>query len=236
MIIRPVSGPFRILQNPVSSGLTISGTAGIKLSASKGDYVMAKTDPIRDRKDMRRLVKYFEDKKELRNCALVVVGYATALRITDELNLTWEDVYDFGKQCFKIHIDVTEQKTKKQRQIRINRAVEDILTRLMKAIRKQKGVLSPKDYIFSNGRQNGKHISRVQAWRILKKAVKELKIEGNIACHSLRKSFGYYAWKFLNVSSNLLMSIFNHSTFEVTKNYLGIDQDEKDEVYLRVIA
>ena len=66
--------------------------------------------------------------------------------------------------------------------------------------------------------------------------VKELKIEGNIACHSLRKSFGYYAWKFLNVSSNLLMSIFNHSTFEVTKNYLGIDQDEKDEVYLRVIA
>ena len=29
----------------------------------------------------------------------------------------------------------------------------------------------------------------------------------------------------------LLMNIYNHSSYEITKHYLGIDQSEKDDVY-----
>ncbi len=29
------------------------------------------------------------------------------------------------------------------------------------------------------------------------------------------------------------MSIYNHSSYEITKHYLCIDQEEKDEVYLK---
>jgi hypothetical protein len=30
------------------------------------------------------------------------------------------------------------------------------------------------------------------------------------------------------------MNVFNHSSFHITKRYLGIEQDEKDLVYLNI--
>ena len=53
------------------------------------------------------------------------------------------------------------------------------------------------------------------------------------SCHSLRKTFGYYAWQ-EGVQPALLMNVFNHSSFHITKRYLGIEQDEKDLVYLNI--
>ena len=192
---------------------------------------MCTTEPIRDKKQMKKLVKYFEDNGQTRNCAMVTLGFATGLRITDELNLTWGDVYDFGNKCFRTHFEINEHKTGKPKQVKINRSVKDVLKKLLKEITQRKGSVSADDYIFSNGRARENHISRVQAWRIIKKAVKALAIRGNIACHSLRKTFGYYAWKYLKKSAALIMDVYNHSSFEVTKRYLGITQDDLDELY-----
>ena len=32
----------------------------------------------------------------------------------------------------------------------------------------------------------------------------------------------------------LLMDIYNHSSYRVTKKYLGIEQDERDDIFLTI--
>lgn len=91
------------------------------------------------------------------------------------------------------------------------------------------------EYVFASNRRDGRAISRIQAWRIIHKAVEALHITGTIAPHSLRKTFGYHAAVEESMSPVLLMEIYNHSSFEVTKRYLGLRQEELDGAYLSVI-
>ena len=49
----------------------------------------------------------------------------------------------------------------------------------------------------------------------------------------MRKTFGYHGYKQFN-DPVVLQMIFNHTSQEVTKRYIGITQDEIDYVYLHI--
>ena len=145
------------------------------------------TEPIRSKEDLRRLAAYYYNRGELRNYTLVILGSNTALRISDLLSLRWDDVYDFESRSFRIHVTVSEKKTKKKKTFRLNKSALKALKIFIK--------YRTSPFIFSNGRKNDQPINRVTAWRIITKAVALLHIPGKIACHSLRKTWGYQAWK-----------------------------------------
>jgi len=190
---------------------------------------MGTTQPIKSIKELDALKDYYLTKKpNLRNYALICTGVNTALRIGDILNLTWGDVYDFSRKNFRSHIVIRERKTGKMNAIAPNRNILHALKLYMDSL----SSVLPSHFIFA-GRNVNVPISRIQAFRIIKQACHELHLPDNISCHSLRKTFGYHAW-ISGINPAVLMFIYNHSSFQITKRYLGIDQEDKDRVFLNM--
>lgn len=190
---------------------------------------MSTTQPIKELDQIASLKNFYHYKKpNLRNYALICLGMNSALRISDLLKLKWKDVYDFKKKCFRCHITIIENKTNKQTQIAINQSAVRALYEYLNSISNplQEAPLFP-------GRNANMSLSRSQAFRIIKEAGEKLDFENRISCHSLRKTFGYHAWK-SGTPPALLMSIYNHSSYQITKRYLGIDQEDKDSIFLQM--
>lgn len=191
---------------------------------------MSTTLPIKDRECLDMMKNYYREVKENpRNYLLVVIGINTALRISDILDLKWKDVYSVTQCKYKSHITLQEKKTGKSNTLVLNQAVIDALDYYTAGKN-----LSENEYLFQSQKGHNTHISRQQAFRIVKESAQYAGLEEHVSCHSLRKTFGYYAWK-QGISPALLMKIYNHSSFRVTQRYLGIDQEEKDDVYLNII-
>ena len=187
---------------------------------------MAAAEPIRDKNKLRQLAGHFLRRSQFRNHALIVLCVHTALRISDLLRLRWDDVYDERSGAFRSHIDITEKKTGKRKTIALNRQAVAALRLLYPS---RRGA-----YIFANNRKDAAPISRVQAWRIVKAAAEAVGLAGErVSPRSLRKSMGYHAWK-AGVSPVVLMDIYNHSSYEITRRYLGVAQDDRDKVYLNL--
>lgn len=191
------------------------------------------TQPIRDIAELKKIKRYYREvKPNKRNSLLVVCGLNTALRISDILKLRWKDVYNENLLSFKSHIDVKEQKTGKKTTVFINKNLKEAFASFLKDIIAKKGKLCDvmEQFIFLGQKSTDKPISRIQAFRIISEAAKKCLLSHKVSCHSLRKTFGYHAWK-KGVSPALLTSIYNHSSYKITTRYLGIEQDDRDEVF-----
>ena len=191
------------------------------------------TQPIRDIAELKEIKRYYREvKPNKRNSLLVVCGLNTALRISDILKLRWKDVYNENLLSFKSHIDVKEQKTGKKTTVFINKNLKEAFASFLKDIIAKKGKLCEvmEQFIFLGQKSTDKPISRIQAFRIISEAAKKCLLSHKVSCHSLRKTFGYHAWK-KGVSPALLTSIYNHSSYKITTRYLGIEQDDRDEVF-----
>ena len=184
---------------------------------------MSATEPIRDERKAQELLTHFLDKGEPRNHVLAVLGVYTALRISDILRIVWDDIYDFETGKPREHLTVTEKKTGKTKKMALH---EDVKA----AINKYKHSAARGKPLIINER-TGRAISRIQAYRIIRAAAEEINIPERVSCHSLRKTFGYHAWK-NGASQAVITEIYNHSSYATTRRYLGITQDDINDVYL----
>ena len=186
--------------------------------------------PIKAVSDLVNFKDYYRKiKPNARNELLIVLGLNTALRISDILSLTWNDVYSFENNAYRNHIIITEQKTGKMSQIYLNSNVTNNLKKYKEYLNSKNKTIETDTYLFNHSNKN-ETITRIQAFRIIKEAADYNHISGVISCHSLRKTFGYHAWK-QGVAPALLVTVFNHSSFDITKRYLGIEQDDKDKIF-----
>lgn len=194
---------------------------------------MSTTYPIKNSTELSTFKSYYlSEKNSYRNYALIVMGLNTALRISDVLRLQWGDIFDPQKEEISTHLEIIEQKTGKNSLIALNAAIRKTFSVYYDYVFAQQPY-QPELYLFQSQKGDNQPISRSQAFRIIKEAAIASHLSPHISCHSLRKTFGYHAWR-QGIPPALLMDIYNHSSYQITKRYLCIEQDERDEVFLKV--
>ena len=85
--------------------------------------------------------------------------------------------------------------------------------------------------------QKNSVISTQQLNRLLKIVFASLLPTHCISTHSLRKTFGRRVYENNGETEKALMylsDLFNHSTIKETRKYLGIRQEELDDIYLNL--
>lgn len=186
---------------------------------------MNMVQPLRDKKDIDNIKRYLKE-NNLRDYLMFMVGISSALRISDILKLKVSDVWD-GKKV-KSHVDLREKKTDKGK-------IFAVSPNLNKAIREYLNsyTYDMDDHLFRSRKGENTPITRQQAALILNNAADAVGIKYAVSTHSMRKTWGYWAYK-SGVSLALIMEALNHSSIANTKKYLGITQDDLDDVYVNL--
>lgn len=180
-------------------------------------------EPLKDKKKIDALLTYLKGKNE-RDWLLAKFQLNTGLRISDVVKVKVEDLLTQNMN-FKDYFVLHEQKTGKEKKIKLN----DSLKKALKAHIKQYK-LGYDNYLFKSRKGFNEPITVTQAYRILKDAAVNLNIE-NFGTHSLRKTWGYWTYKTSRYNIGLIMDTFNHSSQKITLRYIGIDQESKDQLY-----
>jgi integrase len=178
-------------------------------------------EPVRNKIKIKQLYNYLNGKCP-KYGVLYKFGLNTGLRISDILPIKVRDIFG-DKGEFLEYFVLNERKTMKGKKIKLNDTLRKVLAAYVENER-----LLPHNYLFSNNR--GGCISRVQAYRVLKESAGIIGIQ-NFGTHSLRKTWGYWTYKISKYNIGLIMDVFNHSSVSITLRYIGISQDQKDELY-----
>ena len=178
--------------------------------------------PIRDLKQIETIKKLLKQ-KSLRDFCLFTLGINSGLRISDLLSLKVSDVLEHGK--IKDRIRLREKKTNKFKDFPISSNTKSALKEYLKTRE-----TAPHEPLFES-RKNKGFLLRQQAYRIINEVAKSVGIKEKIGTHTLRKTFGYHAYN-NGYDITLIQKLFNHSSPSVTLRYIGITQDEMDDVYL----
>ncbi len=176
---------------------------------------MNTVEPIRDWNLILDFADFLKEKSE-RDYVLFMFGIYSGLRISDILPLKVRDVRDAD------FIYAIEKKTHKFKRLKINDELKPII---------KKYILGKRDYEYLFKRDKGKPvpITRQRVWQILNSLADDFEYKEKIGCHTLRKTFGYWLYQETHDAATL-QDIFNHSSIEYTKRYIGVDQDNQDKM------
>ena len=194
---------------------------------------MKEVDCIKDIKKINKMIKSLKI-QNLRNSLLFILGINTGLRISDILTIKFKDVLD-NDYNIKESFFIIEQKSrpKKGRTVFINDMLKYSILEYYEYLINN-NLFNFEDYIFKSRKGKNKSISRIQAWQILNDSAELVGIKGNIGTHTLRKTFGYWAYKKNNVDIFTLMKILNHSNISTTLRYIGIDKEEIRTIFKKL--
>ena len=190
---------------------------------------MGVVEPIRDIKKIDAMKKFLLG-QNIRDFTLFTLGINSGLRISDLLSLKLKDVYKDDKLVHEIQL--YEKKTGKYKPFPMGKKTKKAVLDYIQSVEDFK----PDDPLFFSRKKEYGHrkpITRQHAHYILSEAAEYVGIVDKVGTHTLRKSFGYHAYK-KGVDLSLLQDIFNHESAQITLRYIGITKEDRDNVYISI--
>ena len=190
-----------------------------------GEKSVEYVEPIKEVEKINAIKRNLK-KQSARDYLLFVLGINTGIRVNQLLSLKVKDIYTGNE--FKEFLNVRDDdKPSREKAVYLNSNVRNA-ARLYLESRDFTG----EQYLFQS-KKNPQPITRQQAYRIINQAAKEVGIPGKIGTHTLRKTFGYHAYR-KGIAISILMDIYNHHSPAETLHYIGIDKNEKLRVKVDV--
>ena len=196
------------------------------------------TQPIRSQSDRDALISYFLN-RSLRDYALFIFGIYTGRRITDLVSLNVYDVAYIDMKsrfCIVERLKIQEKKTGKFIDLIVHpyarRALKKYLKKRLKTAPSMGAILNEPLFMSQKARRSDGQfrITRRHALRVLTKAANACGLNYKIGTHSLRKTFGYMLYN-NGTDIELIQRLLNHSSPAITLSYIGITQDDMDDLF-----
>ena len=169
----------------------------------------------------------FKPKKfnDVRNKAMLEVLYATGLRVSELVNLTFDQL-DLENKFIRVI-----GKGGKERIVLLNKKSVDALKEWIK-LRDKKfaGKISAEYDKFVFLSKLGKPISRIDFWEQLKNYVRSVGIQKNVSPHTLRHSFATHMLKY-GADLRIVQELLGHSDISTTQIYTQVDRQYLKELH-----
>lgn len=169
-----------------------------------------------------------------RNRMLFLIGINIGLRASDLITLKWNFFLDDNGD-FKEFYTLQPKKTRKQKKfvkLYFNNAAKKAVIDYIN----EYPVDNTDEYLFKSRKGNGAITERA-LWKIIVDAASDAGIKKNVGSHSLRKTFGFWAWHNAEDKNKALVTLqmlFNHSDGLTTMRYIGLLNSEIKDMFNNV--
>lgn len=173
----------------------------------------------------------FDGKYAIRDRSLFLIGVSTGGRISELLALTIADVYQNGKPVTDLHFNKDIVKGKAHaRAVPVNADGIHAINALVGWHQETYGSCDPRRPLFpSRNTRKGIHaITRQRAHKILKGVCEKAALNGNLATHSLRKSYAQRLYSQMNDIFSI-KEMLGHQSVATTQAYLGVNYEKVRE-------
>lgn len=213
-----------------------------KRHTNKVAGVSSEVYPFTTQEEIKAVIDVFNERIEeatnehqkqiaCRNKMLFLIGINISLRASDLITLKWNFFFEDDGN-FKEMYTLQPKKQRKQNKfvkLYFNQAVKKAVADYIE----EYPIQDMDEYLFKSRKGDGA-ISERALWKIMTDVAIDAGIKKNIGSHSLRKTFGFWAWHNAEDKNKALVTLqmlFNHSDTQTTLKYIGLMNSEIEDMF-----
>lgn len=168
--------------------------------------------PLRTQQEINDVLRCMDNTEfPERNRFLILFGMNVGLRMSDIVKLKVGQIRNVPKPV------IIEQKTGKKRRLYLS-SIQDLINDYCSG-------KDDNDWLFPS-RKGNDHIKVNGVYQIFRKVRQQLGRD-DIGTHTMRKTYGYWFYKSTHDLATLQL-LFNHSSENITKRYIGVTEDDME--------